>query len=167
MIRQIRHAARRAGIPIEGISAEFFPGQFEVNLAPRDALTACDEFFLFRLLVREAVSMPVARRTSPSPRCSPPAWTECAAGRSPRPHGWVPIRSRGAATVPRSLGVALEALERETELRRILGPEMIDAFLAVKRHEWRRFCEHADAGTLPRFELKASGSSTCAKRRSE
>ena len=54
--RRLRHVARDAGLPIEGLSSEFFAGQFEVNLAPRDALTACDDVFLLRLLVRETVA---------------------------------------------------------------------------------------------------------------
>ncbi len=52
---RLLEAAHNAGITIEGLSSEFFAGQFELNLGPKAALAACDELFLLRLLVREVV----------------------------------------------------------------------------------------------------------------
>ena len=40
--------------------------------------------------------------------------------------------------LPASLDAALEALERDTVLRRALGPQTIETFLAVKRFEIER-----------------------------
>jgi glutamine synthetase len=55
VVRLIREAAARAGLHVEGMSSEFFAGQYEINLAPREALEASDEAFLLRLLVREVL----------------------------------------------------------------------------------------------------------------
>lgn len=51
--RRVLAAARQAGLPVEGLISEFFAGQFEVTLRSADALRACDDAFLFRLLARE------------------------------------------------------------------------------------------------------------------
>ena len=264
--RRLRHVARDAGLPIEGLSSEFFAGQFEVNLAPRDALTACDDVFLLRLLVRETVAEMGLRATFlPRPfndrggsglhvnmsffdAAGVNALDDPAAGdglapfahhaiagllehhvemtalvaptvnsykrlrpdlmcgfyadwgydnrfvtiRVPRqrgaaarlearqadasgcPHlvtatllataldgvrrGLAPPPPRdggdpvdGAATVCRSLGAALEALEASTALPDMLGRDLVDAFLAVKRHEWRRFTEHVTDWELAEY----------------
>lgn len=257
VVRRVKDAARRAGVTIQALSTEFYPGQFEVNLAPRDALSACDEAFLLRLLVREAVHdmglkatfmprpfndrggnglhinmsfqdddganaldapeqqdglHPMARhiiggwlahhvemaallaptvnsykRLHPELMCGfyadwghdhrfvtvrVPAQRGSATRLEARqadaggcPHlmvatllaaGLDGIRREidppapradarpvpGAVTVPRSLGEALDALERANELRAVLGTELVDAFTVVKRHEWRRFSEY-------------------------
>jgi glutamine synthetase len=42
-------------------------------------------------------------------------------------------------TVPFSLGEALDALEADTFMRAALGEQFLQAFLAIKRNEWRRF----------------------------
>jgi glutamine synthetase len=255
--RAIKAAARRAGISLEGISSEFFAGQFELNLAPCDAMIACDDVFLLRLLVREVVHDmglkatfmprpfndrggnglhvnmsfvdadgenalaapgtddgldPVARTIigglldhhvemtallAPTVNSYKRLHPELMCGffadwgydhrfvtvRVPRQRGVAtrlearqadasgcphlmaatllaagldgvrnqtqapPPRVDGdpvpdAVTVPRSLGDALDALAGAGRLRTYLGGDLIDAFLAVKRHEWRRFSEH-------------------------
>jgi glutamine synthetase len=257
VVRRIKAAARRAGITIEGLSSEFFPGQYEVNLTPRDAVAACDDVLLLRMLVRETahemglkatflprpfndrggsglhVNMsfvdaaganaldapgtedgldPLAhgiiagllehhigmtallaptvnsyKRLHPELMCGffadwgydnrfvtvrvPAARgagtrlearqadasgcphlmvaTLLAAGLDGATRQLVPPPPRadgdpveGALTVPRSLGDALDALERDEILPGLVGEELIAAFLAVKRHEWRRFSEH-------------------------
>ena len=265
--RRLRHVARDAGLPIEGLSSEFFAGQFEVDLAPRDALTACDDVFLLRLLVRETVAemglratflprpfndrggsglhvnmsffdaagvnalddpaagdglAPFAhhaiagllehhvemtallaptvnsyKRLRPDlmwrllcrlglrqplrddPGAAPAGCGDAAGGapgrrerlpsprhrdaagdrpgrRSPRPRAATAARRGrprrdGAATVCRSLGAALEALEASTALPDMLGRDLVDAFLAVKRHEWRRFTEHVTDWELAEY----------------
>ncbi|UGS36000.1 Glutamine synthetase [Capillimicrobium parvum] len=264
--RRLRHVARDAGLPIEGLSSEFFAGQFEVNLAPRDALTACDDVFLLRLLVRETVAemglratflprpfndrggsglhvnmsffdaegvnalddpsagdglAPFAhhaiaglldhhvemtallaptvnsyKRLRPDLMCGFYAdWgydNRFVTIRVPRqrgaatrlearqadasgcPHlvtatllataldgvrralspppprdGGDPVE--GAATVCRSLGDALDTLGASTALSDMLGRDLLDAFLAVKRHEWRRFTEHVTDWELAEY----------------
>jgi glutamine synthetase len=42
-------------------------------------------------------------------------------------------------TVPFSLGEALDALEADSFTREALGEQFLQAFLAIKRNEWRRF----------------------------
>ncbi len=44
-----------------------------------------------------------------------------------------------AARLPASLGIALEALEADTEITEILGPEFVEMFLTYKRNELERF----------------------------
>ena len=51
--REIFETCRRCGIPVEGVNGEFHPGQMEVALHYRDALTAADDAFLFKELARE------------------------------------------------------------------------------------------------------------------
>jgi glutamine synthetase len=45
----------------------------------------------------------------------------------------------GRETVPQSLGEALDALEADSFVRAALGEQFVQAFLAIKRNEWRRF----------------------------
>lgn len=53
MIDEIAAAAERAELHIEGVNAEFHPGQVEAALHYSDALNAADAAFLFREMVRE------------------------------------------------------------------------------------------------------------------
>ncbi len=53
MINEIAAAAERAELHIEGVNAEFHPGQVEAALHYSDALQAADAAFLFREMVRE------------------------------------------------------------------------------------------------------------------
>ncbi len=56
--------AASLGLELEAVSAEYAPGQFEVNLRHRaDALQAADEALLFRLAVRRAASAAGLRAT--------------------------------------------------------------------------------------------------------
>ncbi len=56
-------AADRADIEIESFHSEYDDGQFELTLARRNALTAADEAFLFKLLAREVAASRGARLT--------------------------------------------------------------------------------------------------------
>lgn len=53
MIDEIAAAAERAELHIEGVNAEFHPGQVEAALHYANALEAADAAFLFREMVRE------------------------------------------------------------------------------------------------------------------
>ncbi|MDE2790250.1 MAG: glutamine synthetase family protein [Paracoccaceae bacterium] len=46
-------AALTAGIPIESLNGEYDSGQFELTLGFGEALTACDDAFLFRTMAKE------------------------------------------------------------------------------------------------------------------
>jgi glutamine synthetase len=51
-------------------------------------------------------------------------------------YGYDPAK---ADYLPGDLGAALDALEEDTELAAMLGPEFVAAFLAYKRNELERF----------------------------
>ena len=53
LMDQIMRAAEASGITVESINAEFDESQFELTLMYDDALAACDDAFLFRILARE------------------------------------------------------------------------------------------------------------------
>jgi glutamine synthetase len=41
--------------------------------------------------------------------------------------------------VPFSLGEALDLLEADSFMRTAIGEQLLQAFVAIKRNEWRRF----------------------------
>ena len=45
--------AEEVGLPVESVNGEYDNGQFEMTLCFADALKACDDAFLFRLMARE------------------------------------------------------------------------------------------------------------------
>ncbi len=49
----------------------------------------------------------------------------------------------GPPVIPNRLEAALDALEKDTAMRELLGEELIRVFLAVKRHEIAKATEHA------------------------
>ncbi len=53
LMDEIMTVAERMGLPIEAINSEFDPPQFEMTLEYGDALQACDEVFLFKVMARE------------------------------------------------------------------------------------------------------------------
>ena len=53
LIDEIWKTAYECRLPIESINAEFDSPQFELTMRHADALTACDDFFLFRTMARE------------------------------------------------------------------------------------------------------------------
>ncbi len=55
-IDEIMTAARRVGIPLESVNSEYDNGQFELTLTYDDALQACDEAFLFKVMAREVAA---------------------------------------------------------------------------------------------------------------
>ena len=55
VITSVVRTAEASGIPMESVNAEFDEGQFELTLEHRDAMTAADDAFLFRVLARETV----------------------------------------------------------------------------------------------------------------
>lgn len=52
---------------------------------------------------------------------------------------------RGIERLPRTLGDALDALEDDDLLREILGRELIETYLEVKRRHWRAFTRSAES----------------------
>lgn len=56
LIDEIWSQADRCGLPIESIHSEFDWPQFELTLQHRDALTAIDDIFLFRVMAKEVLA---------------------------------------------------------------------------------------------------------------
>lgn len=52
-VDDVMWTAERCGFPLESVNVEFDESQFEFTLVYDDAMTACDDAFLFRLMVRE------------------------------------------------------------------------------------------------------------------
>lgn len=52
-IDEIMATAASVGLPLESVNSEYDNGQFELTLHYADALTACDEAMLFKLMARE------------------------------------------------------------------------------------------------------------------
>ncbi len=56
VVDEVVRAAEASGFEIEAWGGEFDTAQFEVNLRYRDAVPACDDGFLFRVLTREVAA---------------------------------------------------------------------------------------------------------------
>lgn len=55
-IDEIMSTAASVGLPLESVNSEYDNGQFELTLHYADALTACDEAFLFKVMAREVAA---------------------------------------------------------------------------------------------------------------
>lgn len=53
VIDEIMATARRVDLPLESVNSEYDNGQFELTLRHSDALRACDDAFLFKVMARE------------------------------------------------------------------------------------------------------------------
>jgi glutamine synthetase len=53
LIDEVWSRAIECGLPVESINGEFDPPQFELAMRYSDALSACDDMFLFRQMARE------------------------------------------------------------------------------------------------------------------
>lgn len=55
LIDEVWETAEACGLPVESINAEYDAPQFELAMQYTDALTACDDYFLFRQMAREVL----------------------------------------------------------------------------------------------------------------
>lgn len=55
-IDAIMTTAAEVGLPLESVNSEYDNGQFELTLTHSDALGACDDAFLFKLMAREVAT---------------------------------------------------------------------------------------------------------------
>lgn len=55
-IDDVMATARRVGLPLESVNSEYDNGQFELTLRHTDALAACDDAFLFKVMAREVAA---------------------------------------------------------------------------------------------------------------
>ena len=49
-------------------------------------------------------------------------------------------RKRGISRLPSSLGEALDELEKDSLMRKVLGDQVFEKYLTVKRDEWLEYC---------------------------
>jgi glutamine synthetase len=61
------------------------------------------------------------------------------------------LRERGIGVLPQNLGEALDALEADPLFARVLGAELIQEFLKVKRMEWVEYSRHVSDWELKRY----------------
>ncbi|MGQ9600303.1 MAG: type I glutamate--ammonia ligase [Anaerolineae bacterium] len=60
-------------------------------------------------------------------------------------------KARNLATLPGSLGEALEELKRDALVRETLGEHLFERFIEAKTIEWQEYCTHVSAWELERF----------------
>ncbi|MFC3609452.1 type III glutamate--ammonia ligase [Stutzerimonas tarimensis] len=61
------------------------------------------------------------------------------------------IAERGIQTLPQSLKEAMDALEADPLFREVLGAEIVDEFIKLKRMEWVEYCRHVSDWEIQRY----------------
>ncbi|MEH6499030.1 MAG: type III glutamate--ammonia ligase [Pseudoalteromonas distincta] len=61
------------------------------------------------------------------------------------------IASRGIGTLPQNLGEACSALEADPLFREILGADIVDEFIKLKRMEWVEYSRHVSDWEIQRY----------------
>lgn len=61
------------------------------------------------------------------------------------------IAARGIDTLPQSLKEACDALEADPLFREVLGAEIVDEFLKLKRMEWVEYSRHVSDWEIERY----------------
>jgi glutamine synthetase len=49
-------------------------------------------------------------------------------------------KKRGVERLPSSLGEALDELQKDTLIRKVLGDQVAEKYLAIRRDEWLDYC---------------------------
>jgi glutamine synthetase len=60
-------------------------------------------------------------------------------------------RSRALTSLPTSLGEALEELQRDEVVQRVLGPHIFERFVEAKQQEWDEYRFHVSQWELARY----------------
>ncbi|MFV9503718.1 MAG: type I glutamate--ammonia ligase [Oscillochloridaceae bacterium umkhey_bin13] len=60
-------------------------------------------------------------------------------------------RARGLATLPSSLGAALEALREDEVIQQALGPNLLERFLDAKQQEWESYRAYVSQWEVERY----------------
>ncbi|MBP1465862.1 type I glutamate--ammonia ligase [Candidatus Chloroploca sp. M-50] len=60
-------------------------------------------------------------------------------------------RARGLATLPSSLGAALDALREDEVIVQALGPNAFERFVDAKQQEWESYRQHVSAWEIQRY----------------
>ena len=61
------------------------------------------------------------------------------------------IAARGIKTLPQSLKEAVDALQTDPLFREVLGAEIVDEFIKLKRMEWVEYCRHVSDWEIQRY----------------
>lgn len=61
------------------------------------------------------------------------------------------IIAKGIGILPQNLGEALDALEEDTVLSDLMGQEIVDEFIKVKRNEWIEYSRHVSDWELKNY----------------
>jgi glutamine synthetase len=61
------------------------------------------------------------------------------------------IAARGIQTLPQSLKEAADALEADPLFREVLGAEIVDEFIKLKRMEWVEYSRHVSDWEIQRY----------------
>ncbi|MEX2032472.1 MAG: glutamine synthetase family protein [Dehalococcoidia bacterium] len=61
------------------------------------------------------------------------------------------LKARGIASLPLSLGEAIDRFESSALMRETLGDQIVDALVANKRHEWRQYRSQVSQFELDRY----------------
>lgn len=103
------------------------PGRFELRLAD-----GASNPYLLQASILAAGLDGMTRNTSLPPRTDGNMYN-------------VPPNARTAPKLPTSLDHALSALEADSNLHAVLGPEIVSAFLKLKKGEWQTYLAHYSA----------------------
>ena len=57
----------------------------------------------------------------------------------------------GIRKLPSNLGDALDAMEEDELVRRVLGEHVMKKYAEAKRQEWNEYCAHVDEWELKRY----------------
>lgn len=60
-------------------------------------------------------------------------------------------KEKGIDILPQNLNEALDALAADTQLKELMGPEIVDEFLKVKRAEWIEYSRHVSDWEVQRY----------------
>lgn len=60
-------------------------------------------------------------------------------------------KEKGIDILPQNLNEALDALATDTQLKELMGPEIVDEFLKVKRAEWIEYSRHVSDWEVQRY----------------
>jgi len=60
-------------------------------------------------------------------------------------------KNKGIELLPQTLGEAVDALEENTHLQALIGQEICDEFIQLKRKEWLDYCHHVSSWETERY----------------
>jgi len=99
-----------------------------INCEPRHPDPSANPYLVFAVLLESGLDG-IRRKLDPGPPVNENVYRMSAER----------LRELGIRRLPASLGEALEQMESDSLVRRVLGAQATDSFLELKRKEWRNF----------------------------